>query len=123
MIETRPFDRPRHAAPELEAFLPRAWATKCLAHRASDAADTVSRAPRIGSRDAEFAGRGTNAAFATASALSGGRHRLRSFIQRGNWPNLAQFVIGLIVAPTLVTRSRSLRRYHENEEFVNLERR
>jgi len=74
---------------------------KCLAHRRSDAVDPVNRAPRIRSRDAELASGGTNAAFATASALSGGLHRLRSFIQRGNWPNLAQFVTGLIAALTL----------------------
>jgi hypothetical protein len=46
--------------------------------------DTVNRAPRIRSRDAEFASGGTNAAFATASALSEGPRGLRSFIQLGN---------------------------------------
>ena len=39
---------------------------------------------------------GTNAAFATAPARSEDRRHWRNFIQLGNWPNLAQFVIGLI---------------------------
>jgi hypothetical protein len=67
---------------------------KRLAHRRCDAVGTMSRAPSIGSRDAELTSGGTNTAFATASAASAGRHRLGRLIQRGNWPNLAQFVIG-----------------------------
>ena len=63
--------------------------------------DTVNRALSIASRDAEFTSRGSNAAFATASALSGGPRGLRSSIQLANRPNLAQFVTGLIVRPTL----------------------
>jgi len=63
--------------------------------------DTVNRAPSIASRDAEFTSRGSNPAFATASALSGGPRALRSSIQLGNWPNLAQFVTGSIGGPTL----------------------
>src|SRR6516165_3618278 len=59
-----------------------------LAHRRRDAVDTLNRARSIGSRDAEFTGGGTHTAFASASAPSGN--------QFGNWPNLVQFVIGLI---------------------------
>ena len=62
--------------------------------------DTVNRALSIGSRDAEFTGGGTNAAFASASAPSGELRRWRSFIQLGNWPNLARFVSGLIAGLT-----------------------
>src|SRR6516165_11031721 len=59
-----------------------------LAHRRRDAVDTLNRAQSLGSRDAEVTGGGPHAAFATASAPSGD--------QLGNWPNLVQFVIGLI---------------------------
>jgi hypothetical protein len=44
---------------------------------------------------------GTNAAFATAPARSEDRRHWRNFIQLGNWPNLAQFVIGLIAGLAL----------------------
>jgi hypothetical protein len=53
-----------------------------LAHLPGDDVDTMNRAPSIGSRDAEFTGNGTNAAFATAPARS--EDRWRSFIQLGN---------------------------------------
>src|SRR6516162_5274130 len=59
-----------------------------IAQRRRDAVDTLNRAQSIGSRDAEFTGGGTHTALATASAPSGN--------QLGNWPNLVQFVIGLI---------------------------
>jgi hypothetical protein len=67
---------------------------KRLAHCRCDAVDTVNRAPSICLRDAKLTSGGTNPAFATASAASGGRHRLCRLIQLGNCANLAQFVTG-----------------------------
>jgi hypothetical protein len=66
----------------------------------------VNRAPRIGSRDAEFTGGGTKAAFATATARRWELRHLRNSVHPGNWPNLAQFVIGSIAGLTLTPLAR-----------------
>ena len=70
-------------------------------HTRCDAIDAVNRAPRIGSRDAEFTGGGTKAAFATASARRRELRHLSNSVHPGNWPNLVQFVIGSIAGLTL----------------------
>ena len=76
--------------------------TQRVSHGRCDAVDTVNCAPSIRSRDAEFTSGGTNAAFATAPAPGRDPHRLRSFIQLGNWPDMAQFVIVSLAGPNLV---------------------